>query len=109
MNEFVFYVTEAGKTPFGNWFNGLDTTVALKVRTALARIETGKVLLRDYVNAKVGFEALAQDMNKDPKSLMRMLSAKGNPRADNLLVMVSRLKQREGVTFSVSRSKMLQS
>jgi len=49
-------------------------------------LETGKVLLRDYVNATVGFEALAQDMNKDPKSLMRMLSAKGNPRADNLLM-----------------------
>ena len=47
-------------------------------------LETGKVLLRDYVNATVGFEALAQDMDKDPKSLMRMLSAKGNPRADNL-------------------------
>jgi DNA-binding phage protein len=60
-------------------------------------LETGKVLLRDYVNATVGFETLAQDMQKDPKSLMRMLSAKGNPRADNLLAMVSKLKQREGV------------
>ena len=65
-------------------------------------LETGKVLLRDYVNATVGFETLAEDMDKDPKSLMRMLSAKGNPRADNLLAMVSRLKQREGVSFSIS-------
>ena len=64
-------------------------------------LETGKVLLRDYVNATVGFETLAQDMQKDPKSLMRMLSAKGNPRADNLLAMVSKLKQREGVQLSV--------
>lgn len=64
-------------------------------------LETGKVLLRDYVNATVGFETLAQDMQKDPKSLMRMLSAKGNPRADNLLAMVSKLKQREGVHLSV--------
>jgi DNA-binding phage protein len=67
-------------------------------------LETGKVLLRDYVNATVGFEALAQDMDKDPKSLMRMLSAKGNPRADNLLAMVSRLKQREGVSFSITQN-----
>jgi DNA-binding phage protein len=66
-------------------------------------LETGKLLLRDYVNATVGFDALAQDMQKDPKSLMRMLSAKGNPRADNLLAMVARLKQREGVTFTVSQ------
>lgn len=64
-------------------------------------LETGKVLLRDYVNATVGFETLAQDMQKDPKSLMRMLSARGNPRADNLLAMVSKLKQREGVQLSV--------
>lgn len=64
-------------------------------------LETGKVLLRDYVNATVGFETLAHDMQKDPKSLMRMLSAKGNPRADNLLAMVSKLKQREGVQLSV--------
>jgi DNA-binding phage protein len=70
-------------------------------------LETGKVLLRDYVNATVGFEALAQDMDKDPKSLMRMLSAKGNPRADNLLAMVSRLKQREGVSLSLTQGKQL--
>jgi len=66
-------------------------------------LETGKLLLRDYVNATVGFDVLAQDMQKDPKSLMRMLSAKGNPRADNLLAMVARLKQREGVTFTVTQ------
>lgn len=66
-------------------------------------LETGKVLLRDYVNATVGFETLAQEMEKNPKSLMRMLSDKGNPRADNLLSMVARLKQREGVSFSVTK------
>ncbi len=70
-------------------------------------LETGKVLLRDYVNATVGFETLAEDMQKDPKSLMRMLSAKGNPRADNLLAMVARLKQREGVSFSLTHKNGL--
>jgi hypothetical protein len=64
---------------------------------------TGKVLLRDYVNATIGFETLGAEMDKDPKSLMRMLSAKGNPRADNLLGMIARLKQREGASFTVSR------
>jgi len=64
-------------------------------------LETGKVLLRDYVNATVGFEALAQEMDKDPKSLMRMLGAEGNPRADNLLAIVSKLERREGVHLSV--------
>ena len=67
-------------------------------------LETGKVLLRDYVNATVGFETLAEEMDKSPKSLMRMLSDKGNPRADNLLAMVARLKRREGVSFSLARN-----
>lgn len=67
-------------------------------------IETGKVLLRDYVNATVGFETLAREMEKSPKSLMRMLSDKGNPRADNLLSMIARLKAREGVSLSVGGS-----
>jgi len=66
-------------------------------------LETGKVLLRDYVNATVGFEALAKELDKNPKSLMRMLSDKGNPRADNLLAMVARLKIHEGVSFSLTR------
>ena len=70
-------------------------------------LETGKVLLRDYVNATVGFETLAEEMKKNPKSLMRMLSDKGNPRADNLLAMVARLKQREGVSFSLTHSNGL--
>ena len=70
-------------------------------------LETGKILLRDYVNATVGFETLAKEMDKNPKSLMRMLSEKGNPRADNLLAMVARLKRREGVSFSLARDSGL--
>ena len=70
-------------------------------------LETGKVLLRDYVNATIGFETLAREMEKNPKSLMRMLSDKGNPRADNLLAMVARLKRREGVSFSLTRNNGL--
>ena len=64
-------------------------------------LETGKLLLRDYVNATIGFESLAEDIEKDPKSLMRMLSAKGNPRADNLFAMVACLKSKEGVSFTL--------
>ena len=40
-------------------------------------------------------------------SLMRMLSAKGNPRANNLLAMVARLKKREGVSFSLRPNNRL--
>jgi putative addiction module killer protein len=43
VNKLVAYVTEEGKAPFDDWFDSLDTTAALKVRTALARIETGNL------------------------------------------------------------------
>ena len=43
MVDLVVYVTEEGKAPFDDWFNKLDTTAALKVRTALARFETGNM------------------------------------------------------------------
>ena len=67
-------------------------------------VETGKLLLRDYVNATVGFEALGAQLHKSPKSLMRMLSEAGNPRAENLFAMVSHLEAHEGVSFSVHSS-----
>jgi DNA-binding phage protein len=66
-------------------------------------LDTGKVLLRDYVNATVGFEQLGAQLDKSPKSLMRMLSEQGNPRADNLFAVVAHLKAREGVAFRVQR------
>ena len=43
MIELVVYVTEEGKAPFDDWFDKLDTIAALKVRTALARVETGNL------------------------------------------------------------------
>ena len=69
-----------------------------------ADLKTGKVLLRDYVNATVGFEQLGEELHKSPKSLMRMLSEQGNPRADNLFAVVAHLKAHEGVSFSVQRA-----
>jgi len=66
-----------------------------------ADLETGKLLLRDYVNATIGFEALGTQLHKSPKSLMRMLSAAGNPRVDNLFAVVSHLQAHAGVSFRV--------
>lgn len=43
MKKLVVYITEKGKAPFDDWFDKLDTAAALKVRTALARIETGNL------------------------------------------------------------------
>jgi DNA-binding phage protein len=64
-------------------------------------IATAKVILRDYINATVGFTNLAEATHIPPKSLMRMLGPAGNPRADNLFEVVSYLQHREGVRFQV--------
>jgi DNA-binding phage protein len=62
-------------------------------------IATAKTILRDYINATVGFTELAEATHIPSKSLMRMLGPTGNPRADNLFDVVSFLQQREGVRF----------
>jgi putative addiction module killer protein len=43
MVEVVQYETEEGACPFADWFDGLDARAAAKVRTAIARIETGNL------------------------------------------------------------------
>jgi DNA-binding phage protein len=64
-------------------------------------ITLAKTILRDYINATVGFVGLAKATHIPPKSLMRMFSAAGNPRAANLFEIVSFLQYREGVRFHV--------
>ena len=70
--------------------------------------DTGKAMLRDYINATIGFEALGRLTGKDAKSLMRMLGPKGNPQARNLFEVIAHLQEREGVHFHVhpAREKM---
>lgn len=62
---------------------------------------TGKCILRNYINATIGFAELGNLTSKPPKSLMRMLSPGGNPRADNLFEIVGHLQQVEGVYCEV--------
>jgi DNA-binding phage protein len=52
-------------------------------------------------SSMVGFTGLAEATHIPPKSLMRMFSAAGNPRAANLFEIVSFLQHREGVRFHV--------
>jgi len=40
-------------------------------------VDTGKAVLRDYINATIGFEALGTATDRSPKSLMRMFGPKG--------------------------------
>jgi DNA-binding phage protein len=58
---------------------------------------TARLILRDLVNASVGFEALAVATNKPSKSLHRMLSENGNPSMDNLAAIFSAVRRHLGV------------
>lgn len=58
-----------------------------------------RLILRDLVNASVGFEDLAVETNRPSKSLHRMLSEKGNPSMDNLATIISAVSRHLGVTF----------
>ena len=64
-------------------------------------VATGKAVLRDYINATVGFQELGELTAKSPKSLMRMFSPNGNPRAENLFEIVACLQEREGLRLEV--------
>ena len=63
--------------------------------------QTGRSVLRDYINATIGFESLAEDTGKPVKSLMRMFSPKGNPAASSLFAVISHLQKATGVQLSV--------
>lgn len=68
-------------------------------------LATGKAVLRDYINATIGFTTLGRGVSRSPKSLMRMLGPGGNPRAASLLQMLGHLQLREGVRLSVRSAR----
>jgi len=65
-------------------------------------LDTGKAILRDYINATIGFEKLSRLTGRPAKSLMRMLGPRGNPQARNLFEVIGELQRIEGLHFEVS-------
>jgi DNA-binding phage protein len=60
-----------------------------------------KELLRDYINATVGFPKLAMRTKIHVKSLHQMFGPNGNPTASNLFAIIAYLQKAEGVRFQV--------
>jgi len=65
-------------------------------------VKTAWLVLRNYINATAGFGELARQMDKSPKSLMRMFSPSGNPRAENVFRVFDKLQNNEGVRFKLA-------
>lgn len=63
--------------------------------------DTARLILRELVNATVGFESLAELTHKPSKSLHRMLSPRGNPSMDNLAAIFSAIRNWLKVAFDV--------
>ena len=63
---------------------------------------SGKAILRDLVNATIGFEGLAVAVNKSSKSLHRMLAPRGNPSTENFFDIVRALQKKTRVKLSVT-------
>ena len=64
--------------------------------------KTGKAILRDLVNATVGFEELATVLKKPSKSLHRMLAPHGNPSTENFFGIVNVLQKKAHVKLRVT-------
>ncbi|GLH81146.1 hypothetical protein SSBR45G_60550 [Bradyrhizobium sp. SSBR45G] len=65
-------------------------------------METGKVILRDYIKATVGFEKLGEAIDTPPKSLIRMFGPQGNPQARNLFSVIGYLQKQAGLQLHVT-------
>lgn len=65
----------------------------------------GKELLRDYINATVGFPKLAVHTKTHAKTLHQMFGPNGNPTASNLFEVLAYLQRAEGVRFEVRSAR----
>lgn len=63
---------------------------------------TGKAILRALINATIGFEGLAAEINKPSKSLHRMLGDKGNPSTENFFDILGALQRKTKVRLAVT-------
>jgi DNA-binding phage protein len=68
----------------------LDEAISLFVN---GEPESAKLILRDLVNATIGFESLAEQIHKPAKSLHRMLSQSGNPTMSNISAVFAAIKR----------------
>ena len=67
-------------------------------------IGTARLVLRDFINATIGFSALAKATGIPPKSLMRMFGPSGNPTAANLSAVIRVLQKKTRVHLEVRAS-----
>lgn len=68
-------------------------------------IDSGKAMLRDYINATITFDRLAKATGFPSKSLQRMLGPRGNPTAESLFTIIKSLQKSERITLAVKSER----
>jgi hypothetical protein len=65
--------------------------------------DTGKRLLRDYLNATESLPAIANELKQNVKSIRRMVGPQGNPTLRNFVNLLNACKRRESLELHVCR------
>ena len=66
-------------------------------------IDTGKRLLRDYLNATEALPSIAKELKQNEKSIRRMVGPQGNPTLKNFASLINACKRRESIDLHVCR------
>ncbi len=69
---------------------------------------SARLIVRDVVNATIGFETLAEELHKPAKSLHRMLSRSGNPTMNNMSAVFAAVKRALKVPNAQTRAAILE-
>lgn len=83
------YKTVIGPVDHGSFMTSRNPPTISGVILEIPRLSHSLSILRDLVNATVGFEALAEEIHKPAKSLHRMRSKSGNPTMSNISAVLS--------------------
>lgn len=69
-------------------------------------LAAGRSLLRDYINATIGFEQLSTATGIGEKALMRMVGPHGNPQTRFLVRVLAELQAAEGVHLRTTTQRL---
>jgi DNA-binding phage protein len=63
---------------------------------------TAKSVLKDYIDATIGFDDLATESGLSVRHLKRMFQPSGNPRAGEMFRVIGILQRHQGIQLEVS-------
>jgi DNA-binding phage protein len=66
-------------------------------------IDTGKRLIRNYLNATEAISSIAEELEQNEKSIRRMIGPRGNPTLRNFANLLNVCKRRESLELRVCR------